>query len=137
MLDTPLALAWMVTGFWLVEIPLASPVGSMVAIPALLENQEKTTPLTALLLASKAVAVNCWVPPTEIVAEAGAIVMLATVAVTVSVTGALVTVTVLELELDPEKVVVLAVICVVPMLCPVATPASLMRAIFGALLVQV
>lgn len=104
--------------------PLASPLGSMVAITEELQAQLKVTPVTALPLASTAAAVNCWVAFTAIVAVGGAMVMEAMGCVTVSVAGALVTP-------DAE-----AVICVLPLLRPSASPLLSMLATFGVLLAQ-
>lgn len=72
-LFTPEALATMVTVPG--ETPVASPLPSMVAIPEKLIAQVNVTPLTVLPLASNAVAANCWVPFTAIVAVPGAMVM--------------------------------------------------------------
>ena len=107
-LVTPAALATMVT------VPGATPVTSppalMVATPAKLEAQLNVTPEMAFPLASTAVAENCCVAPTAMVAVRGETLMAARRGTTVRVAGALVT-------LAAE-----AVICVVPGPSPVATP---------------
>ncbi len=71
--------------------PVTSPLLSMVATPAKLQNQLMLTPETGLPEESNAVAVYCCVPPTLIDEDIGEMEMLATLAVTVNVTGALVT----------------------------------------------
>ena len=104
--------------------PVTSPLLSTVAITEELQAQLKVTPVTALPLASTAAAVNCWVAFTAIVAVCGEMVMEAMGCVTVSVAGALVTP-------DAE-----AVICVLPLLRPRASPLLSMLATFGELLAQ-
>ena len=101
----------------------------MVAIPEKLQAQAKVTPVTALPLASTAAAVNCWVAFTAIVAVGGEMVMDAMGCVTVSVAGALVT-----RALDAPAAE--AVICVLPLLRPRASPLLSMLATFGELLAQ-
>jgi hypothetical protein len=98
-------------------------LASIVATPAKLFAQVKVTPPIMFPLASKAVALNCCVPFTAIVAVRGEMFTVTMVGVTVSVAGGLVT---------PEAV---AVICVVPALSPVVKPVSLLTlATVGALL---
>ncbi len=104
--------------------PVATPLLSMVAVPEKLQAQVNITPGMALPLASTAAAVNCWVAFTAIVAVGGEMVMEAMGCVTVSVAGALVTP-------DAE-----AVICVLPLLRPRASPLLSMLATFGELLAQ-
>lgn len=121
-LETPPAVAMMVT------VPCATPVAKplllMVATEALLQNQAMLAPGTGLPLPSCAVAVNCCVPFTAMVADRGETTTLATAGVTVSVAGLLAT---------PEAV---AVICVLPGDSALATPSLLMVATVGALLAQ-
>ena len=109
--------------------PVTSPLLSMVAITEELQAQLKVTPVTALPLASTAAAVNCWVAFTAIVAVCGEMVMDAMGCATVSVAGALVTT-----ALDAPAAE--AVICVLPLLRPRASPLPSMLATFGALLAQ-
>lgn len=121
-LETPPAVAMMVT------VPCATPVAKplllMVATEALLQNQAMLAPGTGLPLLSCAVAVNCCVPFTAMVADRGETTTLATAGVTVSVAGLLAT---------PEAV---AVICVLPGDSALATPSLLIVATVGALLAQ-
>jgi len=107
--------------------PLARPVDAlMVATPVELLAQVKAMPLMVLPLLSFAVAANCSVALAAIDGEAGVTAMLASTAVTVSVSGGLVT---------PWAE---AVISVVPAETPLARPVdALMVATPVELLAQV
>jgi hypothetical protein len=109
-------------------VAVASPLVLRIATPAELLCQVNVTPLMVFPLASKALAVYCWVWPTLMVALIGE--------TETDATGALVSVTVSATEalLRPVEV---AVISVVPTLCPVATPLLSMLAMSGALLSHV
>ena len=120
----PLALAVMIVVP--AATPVARPVGSMLATLELLLVHWKLV-ATTLLLMSYAVAVNCCVPPTAIVALVGEMVMLLTTGVTVRAA--------VLLGMFPALEV--AMIWVVPGDTPVATPDALMLAMLVALLVQV
>ena len=52
-------------------MPVASPLPSTIATPAALLRHVKVTGLTLFPFVSNAVAVNCWVSPTLIVAPLG------------------------------------------------------------------
>ena len=75
-LTTPEALATMVTVPG--ATPVATPLPSIVAVPEKLHAHENTTPGMTFPVASKAVAVNCCVPFTAIVADRGSTVIDAT-----------------------------------------------------------
>ncbi|HVA55092.1 MAG TPA: hypothetical protein VNI53_04725 [Gammaproteobacteria bacterium] len=76
-LVTPEAVAVMVA--LPADMPVATPLLLIVATEVLLEAQAKLTPLIVLPEESMAVAVNCWVAPTAMLALVGAIVIEAIV----------------------------------------------------------
>ena len=104
--------------------PVTSPVLLILATELLLFCQLNVA-FTVLPLTSIAVAVNCCVPPTLMVAEMGKRVTDAITGVTFRVTAMLVIVP------------VFAVICVLPGARPVATPVPAIEAMVESLLAQV
>src|SRR5919198_3824722 len=105
--------------------PETRPLEFTVATAVLLDDQVTVRPVRALPAESFGVAVNCWVPPTVMLAVAG---LTATAA-----TGTSATVT-LTVPLFPSLV---AVIVAAPAATAVTRPVAETEAIPGALLAQV